>query len=86
MYSAWIIVFVQLVVILFAVSLSVAAFAQIRRQGRQITELRRDRNEWRAVVFRVRELWVATSGENTPVVAFEDFASAMETIVREVQP
>jgi cytochrome oxidase assembly protein ShyY1 len=59
---------------------------QIRRQGRQITELRRDRNEWRAVVFRVRELWVATSGENTPAVAFEDFAAAMETLVREVQP
>lgn len=59
---------------------------QIRRQGRQITELRRDRNEWRSVVFRVRELWTATSGENAPVVAFEDFASAMETIVREVRP
>ncbi len=62
------------------------ALAYIRRQARLVTELRRDRNEWRAVVFRVRDLWRATSGENAPIVAFEDFAAAMETIVHEVQP
>ncbi len=86
MYSVWIIVFVQLAIIVCAVPYAVAATAYIRRQARLVTELRRDRNEWRAVVFRVRDLWRATSAPDAPVVAFEDFATAMETIVHEVQP
>ncbi len=82
----WMVAGVAGLVASFFACLFVLALGAIKRQARLTTELRRDRDEWRSVVFRVRELWRATSGEGAPVVAFEQFAVAMETIVREVQP
>lgn len=87
---AWVVALLLATVAAAGWFLAYLAFKAIARQGRVVTEQRRDRERatekadgYEAVLERMADLWEATNppeGTDVPPQAFNDFAAAMEIV------